>query len=64
MADLPKLKAKVRKTKTALRKAEKEVRKLLKELRKGTLDRMNLESGLKKIRRHVRNVPPHYGGRP
>jgi len=46
--------------KTTIRKAKRELRDLKKQLRDGTLDRKKLESGLKKIRKHVGEIPEHW----
>jgi hypothetical protein len=64
MADKAETKAKDRKNKKLLKAARKEIDLLLKRLNAGTIDRNELDSGLRKVRRFVRSVAPHYGGQP
>ena len=46
-----------RKTAELKRKIEKELDQLLKKLKAGTIDRKALESGLKKVRVSIKEVP-------
>jgi hypothetical protein len=46
--------------KTVIRKAKKEIRDLKTQLEDGTLDRRKLESGLRKLQEHVREIPDHW----
>jgi hypothetical protein len=50
----------VDKTAELKEKIEKEIDQLLRKLKAGTIDRIKLESGLKKIRVTVKRMPPHY----
>jgi hypothetical protein len=49
----------VGKTAELKRKAEKELSQLLQKLNAGTIDRNKLESGLRKVKKIVREMPPH-----
>lgn len=51
-------KSDVRKTAELKEKIEKELDQLLHKLDAGTIDRKKLESGLKKVKVAVRNMPP------
>jgi hypothetical protein len=49
----------VRKTAELKAKIEKELSQLMQKLKAGTIDRNKLESGLRKVQKEVRKMPPH-----
>jgi hypothetical protein len=49
----------IRKTAELKGKAEKELSQLLEKLNAGTADRNKLDSGLRKVKKIVRAMPPH-----
>jgi hypothetical protein len=48
----------VRKTAELKEKIEKELNQLMRQLKAGTIDRKQLESGLKKVKGAVKSMPP------
>jgi hypothetical protein len=50
----------IRKAKREIAAAEKVIRRLDAQLQKGTLDRKKLQSGLKRAKHHVMNIPVHH----
>ena len=48
----------VKKTAELKKKIEKELNQLMQKLKAGTIDRKELESGLKKVKVAVRSMPP------
>jgi len=58
--DLRRLKQKVHKARKDIQAALKEIKKLEGESKRGTLDRRMLQSGLRKLTVHVREIPDHW----
>jgi plasmid stabilization system protein ParE len=54
------LRNKVRKAKKEIRGATREIRRLMKGSKGGTLDRRELESGLRRMSVHLREIPDHW----
>ena len=50
----------VKKTEELKEKIEKELDQLLQKLEAGTIDRIKLESGLRKVQAIVKRMPPHH----
>ena len=58
--EIRRLKQKVRKARKDIRSALEEIRKLQNGSKRGTLDRIGLASGLRKLTVHVRDIPDHW----